>query len=396
MNHSPESKQADDFSLVLGGPLFQLLIRARLSTDTLGLVKRRLIFFSLFTWLPLLVLSVLTGDTLGGAIKVPFFYDVDAHVRFLVALPLLLVAELVFDQRCRPVLRRFIVREIIPPQARPEYEAIIGSAKRLRNSVLIEVLLIILVLTAGHYLWASQVALESATWYAANVDGHHHYYPAGYWYAFVSIPVFHFLLLRWYFRIFIWARLLWQVSRLDLDLVPTHPDHVAGLAFLGGSAVAFWPLLVSQGAILAGQLANYIFYEGKSLLDFKLEIVAAVVFLLLVVLGPLCVFAPRLAQVKRQGLSEYGDLAYRYVRKFDDKWLRGQAPLDEQLVGSGDIQSLNDLAGSFEVIHTMRLFPFSKSVVLKTTIAVLAPLLPLTLTMFSLEDILKRLFGILF
>jgi hypothetical protein len=266
---------------------------------------------------------------------------------------------------------------------------------RLRDSVMIEVLLIILVLTAGHYIWESQVALESATWYAANVDGHHHYSPAGYWYAFFSIPVFHFLLLRWYFRIFIWVWLLWQVSRLDLDLVPTHPDHVAGLAFLGGSAVAFWPLLVSQGAILAGQLANYIFYEGKSLLDFKLEIVAAVVFLLLVVFGPLCVFAPRLAQAKRQGLSEYGDLATRYVRKFDDKWLRGQAPLDEQLVGSGDIQSLNDLAGSFEVVHSMRPFPFDKTIVLQMAIAVLAPLLPLALTMISLEDLVKRLLGIL-
>ncbi|MDD1633308.1 MAG: hypothetical protein LUP91_14025, partial [Methylococcaceae bacterium] len=315
MNHSPDSKQADDFSLLLGGPLFQLLIRARLSTDTLGLVKRRLIFFSLFTWLPLLVLSVLTGETLGGAIKVPFFYDVDAHVRFLVALPLLLVAELVVHQRFKPILRKFIVREIVPPQARPEYQAIIGSAMRLRDSVLIEVLLIVVVLTATHYLWVSQFVLESATWYAANVDGHHHYSPAGYWYAFVSIPVFHFLLLRWYFRIFIWARLLWQVSRLDLDLVPTHPDHVAGLSFLGGSAVAFWPFLVSQGAIIAGQIANHIFYGGKSLLDFKLEIVAAVVFLLLVVLGPLCVFAPRLAQAKRQGLNEYGDLANRYVRE---------------------------------------------------------------------------------
>ena len=73
MTHSPDSKQADDFSLVLGGPLFQLIIRARLSTDTLGLVKRRVIFFSLFTWLPLLVLSVLTGETLGDTIKVPFF-----------------------------------------------------------------------------------------------------------------------------------------------------------------------------------------------------------------------------------------------------------------------------------------------------------------------------------
>ena len=395
MNHSSFSKQADDFSLVLGGPLFQLFIRARLSTDTLGLVKRRLIFFSLFTWLPLLVLSVLAGEALGGAIKVPFFYDVDVHVRFLLALPLLLVAELVVHQRIRLTIKQFIEREIVPARSLPAFEAIIGSAMRLRNSVMIEVLLIVMVLTATHYLWANQMTLESATWYAAIVDGHRQYSPAGYWYAFVSIPVFQFLLAHWYFRIFIWARFLWQVSRLDLHLVPTHPDRAAGLGFLGGSAAAFMPLLLSQGALLAGLIANHIFYQGKTLLDFKPEIIAAVVFFLLLVLGPLCVFAPRLAKAKRQGLLEYGTLASRYVDEFDQKWLRGGAPLDEPLVGSGDIQSLNDLAGSFEVVHSMRTFPFGKTVVLQTAVAVLLPVLPLALTMFSLEDMVKRLLGIL-
>ncbi|MFZ2170849.1 MAG: hypothetical protein WAW61_14580 [Methylococcaceae bacterium] len=395
MNRSPDNKQPYDFSLVLGGPLFQLFIRSRISTDTLGLLKRRLIFFSLFTWLPLLVLSVLAGEAAGGAIKVSFFYDVDAHVRFLVALPLLLVAELVVHQRIRLIVQQFVERGIVPAQVRPEFEAIIGSAMRLRNSIIIEVLLIVLVLTAWHYLWASQMALESATWYAAIVDGHRQYSPAGYWYAYISIPVFQFLLSRWYFRIFIWARFLWQVSRLDLHLVPTHPDRAAGLSFLGGSAAAFMPLLLSQGALLAGLIANYIFYEGKTLLDFKPEIVAFAVFYLLLILGPLCMFAPRLAQVKRQGLLEYGALASRYVDGFDQKWLRGGAPLDEPLVGSGDIQSLNDLAGSFEVVHSMRLFPFGKAVVLQTAIAALVPVLPLALTMISLEDIVKRLLGIL-
>jgi hypothetical protein len=395
MNHSPDTKQPDDFSLILGGPLFQLLIRARLSTDTLGLVKRRVIFFSLFTWLPLLVLSLLSGDAVGGAIKVPFFYDVDAHVRFLVALPLLLVAELVVHQRIKLIIRQFVERGIVLPHARPNFEAIIGSAMRLRNSVLVEVLLIVLVLMAGHYIWSSQVVLKAATWYTAVADGQHQYSPAGYWYAFVSIPIFQFLLMRWYFRIFIWARALWQVSRMDLHLVPTHPDRAAGLGFLGGSAAALMPLLLSQGALLAGQIANNIFYEGKTLLDFKPEIVVAVVFLLLLVLGPLCVFAPRLAQVKREGLLEYGALASRYVEGFDQKWLRGGAPPDEQLVGTGDIQSLNDLAGSFEIVHSMRRFPFDKTVLLQTAIAALVPLLPLALTMISLEDLVKRLLGIL-
>jgi len=395
MNHSPDNKQTDDFSLVLGGPLYQLFIRTRLTTNTLSLVKRRVIVISLFTWLPLLVLSVLSGDAAGGESKVPFFYDVDAHVRFLVALPLLLVAELVVHQRIRLTVRQFIERGIVPPQARPQFEALIGSAMRLRNSMVIEVLLIVLVLTAGHYLWSSQIALEAVTWYAAVVDGQHRFTPAGYWYAYVSIPVFQFLLLRWYFRIIIWARFLWQVSRLDLHLVPTHPDRAAGLGFLGGSTAAFMPLLLSQGALLAGQIANHIFYQGKTLLDFKPEIVAAAVFLLLLVLGPLCVFAPRLAQAKRQGLLEYGSLASRYVDEFDQKWLRGAAPQDEPLVGSGDIQSLNDLAGSFEVVHSMRPFPFGKTVVLQTAIAALLPVLPLALTMISLEDMVKRLLGIL-
>ncbi|MGZ8236852.1 MAG: hypothetical protein ACXWTY_03140, partial [Methylobacter sp.] len=145
MNNSPENKQLDDFSLVLGGPLYQLFIRARINTDTLGLLKRRVITISLFTWLPLLLLTVLSGDALGGDSKVPFFYDIDAHVRFLLALPLMLVAELVVHQRLRLIVRQFVERGIVLEQYRPEFDAIIGSALRLRNSVMIEILLIVLV-----------------------------------------------------------------------------------------------------------------------------------------------------------------------------------------------------------------------------------------------------------
>jgi hypothetical protein len=395
MNRSPDRKQAEDFSLVLGGPLYQLLIRSRISTDTLGLLKRRIIIISLFTWLPLLMLSVLAGEAAGGDIKVSFLYDVEVHIRFLLALPLLVVAELVVHQRFRPIILQFVERSIVSPEALPQFEVIIGSALRLRNSLMLEVLLIVLVFTAGHFLWANQVALEAATWFSIMVNGHHRLSPAGYWYAYASIPVFQFILFRWYFRIFIWARFLWQVSRMDLHLVPTHPDRAGGLGFLRHSVAAFIPLLLAQGILLAGMIANRIFYGGAMLLDFKQEIAAGVVFVLLVILGPLMVFAPRLAQTKRQGLLEYGALASSYVREFDRKWLRGAPPQDEPLVGSGDIQSLNDLAGSFEVVQSMRLFPFDKTAVLQTAIVTLLPVLPLALTLISLEDLIKRLVGIL-
>jgi hypothetical protein len=395
MDCSPDSKQLDDFSLVLGGPLYQLFIRARLGTDTLGLVKRRVIVISLFTWLPLLLLSLLPGESAGDAIKVPFHYDIEVHTRFLLALPLMLVAELVVHLRLRPIIRQFVERGIVVPESLQQFEAIIGSALRLRNSVMIEVLLIVLVLIGGHYLWFSQIALEADTWFSVFSEGSYRLSPAGFWYAYVSIPVFQIILFRWYFRIFIWARFLWQVSRMDLHLVPTHPDRSGGLGFLADSVAAYIPLILAQGVLLAGVIGNRIFYRGETLLDFKPEITAAVVFLLLIVLGPLCAFASRLAQCKREGLLEYGALASRYVIEFDRKWLRGMAPQDEPLVGSGDIQSLNDLAGSFEVVHSMRLFPFGKAAVLQTAVLVLLPVLPLALTLISLEDLVKRLIGIL-
>ena len=365
--------------------------------DALELVRRRVIIISLVAWLPLLVLSALEGQALGGNVAVPFLLDVDVHVRFLVALPLLIVAELVVHQRMRFVVRQFLERNLIPESALTRFEAAIASAFRLRNSVLAEVLLIAFVYVVGVLIiWRHYMALATATWYAApTVEGSKLSF-AGMWYGYVSLPLFQFLLLRWYFRLFIWTRFLWQVSRIELSLVPTHPDRVGGLGFLANTVYAFTPLAVAHGALLAGLIANRIFYLGAALPEFKIEIAVLVVFLMCVVLGPLLVFAPQLAQAKRTGNREYGTLAERYVREFDAKWLRGGVPADEPLVGSGDIQSLADLANSFEVVRTMRIAPVTKDAILQLAAATLAPVVPLALTMMSLEELLKTLFGILF
>ena len=240
------------------------------------------------------------------------------------------------------------------------------------------------------------MALDTATWYATPSAGGSKLSLAGMWYGYVSLPIFQFLLMRWYFRLFIWARFLWQVSRIELSLVPTHPDRVGGLGFLSNTVYAFAPLAVAHGALLAGLLANRIFYLGATLPEFKVEIAVVVIFLLCVVFGPLLVFAPQLAQAKRTGLREYGTLAERYVREFDAKWLRGGAPADEPFVGSGDIQSLADLGNSFEVVRTMRIAPVTKEAILQLVAATLAPIVPLALTMMPLEELLKKLFGVLF
>src|SRR5215813_1473684 len=285
-----------DFSLVLGGTLFQFLRRSHLSGDALELLRRRLITIPLLAWLPLLVFSALEGRALGGNVAVPFLLDVEAHARFLVALPLLIIAELVVHQRMRFVVRQFLERNLIPESALMRFEAAITAALRLRNSVLAEVLLIAFVYVVGVLLiWRHYMALATATWYAQPTATGLPLSLTGVWYGYVSLPLFQFLLMRWYFRIFLWARFLWQVSRLDLSLIPTHPDRVGGLGFLANTAFAFVPLAAAHGAILAGLIANRIFYAGAGLLDFKVELALVLVLLLCLAFGPLLLFAGRLA-----------------------------------------------------------------------------------------------------
>jgi len=390
-------REPRDFSLVLGGPLFQLFRKAHLTDDAMMLLRKRIVVISLFSWLPLMVLSAIEGQLWGGKAAVPFLLDVEVHVKFLVVIPLLIAAELVVHQRLLPLVKQFQDRRLIPDSAMARYDAAIESVFRLRNSVLAEVLLIAFVYGVGILIiWRQFTSLDAATWYATPSAGGSKLSLAGMWYGYVSLPVFQFLMCRWYFRLFIWSRFLWKVSRIDLALVPMHPDRVGGLGFLSRTAYAFGLLLLAHGALVAGHIASRIFYLGAELPDFKVEITVVVVFLMCLVLGPLLVFSSQLARAKRTGNREYGILAQRYVREFDAKWLRGGAPADEPLIGSGDIQSLADLGNSLEVVRSMRIVPVTKDAVLQLLAATLAPVLPLTLTMMPLEELLKKLLGVLF
>jgi hypothetical protein len=388
-------QKVTDFSLVLGGPLYQLFRRAHLTGDTLELLRRRIVIISLLAWLPLLVLSALKGQVLGGSKTVPFLFDVEVHARFLVALPLLISAELVVHRRMLLVLKQFLDRNLIPESAMARFDAAIASAFRLRNSVLAEVLIIALVYSVG-VIWRPYATLDASSWYSSPATTGSTLTFAGIWCCYVSMPVFQFLLIRWYFRLFIWGRFLWQVSRIDLSLVPTHPDRVGGLGFLSNMAYGFIPLAVAHGAVASGFIASRIFHLGEALLAFKVEMVIVVVIVQLMVFAPLVLFAAQLARTKRTGLREYGTLAARYVREFDAKWLRGGAAADELLLGSGDIQSLADLNNSFDVVRSMRIAPITRDAILQLGVATLLPVAPLLLTIMPLEEMLKMIAGVLF
>jgi hypothetical protein len=291
-------------------------------------------------------------------------------------------------------VRQFVERRIVVGPARDHFDRVAGTALRISRSVFAEILILVCVATVGVAVGTSVGSLSSSTWYAQTANNSTVLTPAGWWYVVVSRPLFQFVLLQWYFRFIVWNEFLWEVSRLRLQLMPTHPDRRGGLGFLFALNDLFAPFLLAHGTMLAGRVANGVIHAGLSVRHYEVELVAVPVAVLLFVLAPELMFSMQLWRTKRKGLSEYGMFAQRYVRDFDHKWLRGHAVGSGSLLGSADIQSLADLANSFQVILSMRVLPTRETILTMGLFAVL-PLAPLPLTMISGRDLLERLIKVM-
>lgn len=383
------------FPLMAGGALHRALTRAHLSGPALQFLHRRILAILTVTWLPLLALSILEGHAWDG-IGVPFLKDIGAQTRLLISLPLLLVAEGVVQRRILAAIPLFADRGLIEGVQRGQLVDAIASGRRWLDSVPAELLLVALVYAvalSGSLPQATTLTVD--TWHGKFRDGRHVLTLAGWWVAVVSLPLYQFLLVRWYFRLLVWWRFLWQVAKIELKLQPLHPDRMAGLGFLSRLSGAFALFLLAQGVMASGVIADQILYGGAVLSDFRVEIVAAGIFTATIVIGPLFAFVRVLSRAKQAGLLKHEALSMRYARQFDRKWSSGAVP-DEPLLGNADVQTLADLGNSYEPVRRMIVLPIDKSSLILLLAAALAPMLPLLLTMFSLKEMALRVISVLF
>ena len=238
------------------------------------------------------------------------------------------------------------------------------------------------------------MVVTAPSWFANPDRTHLNLTSAGHWFAFVSVPIFQFIVLRWYARFLIWLWFLWRVSRIPLDLIPTHPDRAGGIGFLSRAAYPFGFVLFTHGVLLSGLIANLVLHDGHGLMEFKIRVVGYIIFLVALMLCPLAVFIPSLLETKRRGLGSYDMLATRYTRDFSRKWIKGNPETDE-LLGSADIQSLADLGNSYSVIREMNIAPFGLRDMMLFAALTAAPLLPLSLFIFSLDELLDQVVKVL-
>lgn len=379
---------AGEFSLVCGGPLYRLMVKLRLIKPSVGELHRRILVMAGLAWLPLLVLSLIEGRAVGGVV-LPLLSDVATYAKFLLALPMVLVAEVILHRRLADAVPQFNRRGIVPPELAPRFDAAVASALRWRDSMTVELLLLAFAFVTVPLAW-HQTVVPVDSWIVDVRQDRTGFTRAGWWLVHFSAPLLQFLLLRMYFRLFVWGRFLWQVSRMPLRLAPSHPDRAGGLSFLEESIYGFAPLLFAQGISVSGLLARRAQMLDVSVFDYKFDVAIVVVTLAVLVLLPMCLLAPRLIQLRRKALFEYGELAAEYVREFDDKWLAGRRP-EEPLVGTADVQSLADMGGSYEIVAGVRPVPFSLRAVVGLLAVALAPFLPLVFTVYSVRDVATRL-----
>ncbi len=381
------SEAAENFSLTRGGPFYRLQIRLGGAEQERTRVARRALAAALLTWLPLLVLSMAQGLAYGQHVRIPFLYDLAANVRFLVALPLLILCEVGIDQSLRTVVTHFLKSGLVKEPELPSFEEAIGRLTRLRDHVLPE-----MVILAAAFLPSLSIrSMEGlllwgvSTWH--SVPGG---MPssAGWWFRLVSAPV-------WLWRMFLWASFIWRASRLNLGLIPTHPDMAAGLGFLSEGQRRFATIAFAGGAVMAGQVGNALAYEGSTISQLKFVLTGYCVFAIMLLVAPLLLPIPTLLRVKRRGLLEYGAMATRYTQMFDAKWVHGSPPKGETLLGNSDIQSLADMGNSFAIVRGMSVAPIDKRTLIWLAIAAVLPMVPVLLLGTPADELIRTVMKLL-
>ena len=371
------SASIENFSLTRGGPLHRVLVRLGSAGDDRRLVVKRALVASLFLWLPMLVLSLMQGKAYGTSVKVVFLRDIAVNVRFLIAVPILILAESGIDKTWRLLVHHFLQSGLVTEKERPAFEAIIAKTIRWRDRVWPEAVMVLLAFLPLLFTRTEPLMSTVSNWHGGAMSGT--ISPAGRWFNLIATPVFRFLLMRWIWRMALWTSFLWRAARLNLYYVATHSDLAAGLGFLSEGQKAFSPIVFAGGSVIAAQVANAILYEGATLSSQKLPMIAYGVLAILCLLAPLTVVSPVLFKIKRRALREYGALVTKHNQLFDQKWILEEREPGEQMLGHPDASSLVDLGSSFTVVRQMGLVPIDKPTLIILAISAAIPMIAVAL-----------------
>lgn len=342
----------------------------------------------LIGWLPLVVL-VLAEHLRGQVSFFSFLTDYGVHARSLIAAPLLIMSEPICLRRLENIAVYFVRSGIVQEQDRRFFAELAMSTRSLMSSTFAEVVAIVLAYAIGLLLirYAHLIALPP--WYVVGGSESKISW-AAWWYALVSMPLLLILFFGWLWRVILWGRFLIRVAKLKLCLISAHPDLTAGLKFLNSSLFAFMPVAFTFGVVVAGSAANRVAYQGATVDAFQNTVGGLLVFVLVLFVGPLLVFAMKLHRQKVQGIFTYGALADDVGRQFENKWIANYDKYAGVALESSDFSATTDLYQVVSNVHEMHVLPFDVKGLLSLMVSALLPFIPVVLMMVPIRQIIKE------
>lgn len=379
------------FSITHGGPLYHLLQRAHL-LDHRGNIRARWLIAVL--WLPIVMVSLIELATRG--VTDEMILDPTVHVRFLIALPLFVLAERMLERRCERAAYHMIEERLAE---RASLEAIFSRAEHLRDAWIAEAVIAAIVLVMGQLALAG--VLPSGLLHPIAHEG---YSASRVWYAAIALPFVQFLTARWLWRWVIWIYVLARLCHLPLALNTLHPDRSAGIRFLEGPIEGFAAFIAATAAMAATGWSIKIHAHEVTIESLTPMYLGFVVIVIVVACAPLLLFTPQLYEARHRDTAAYHKFAHDYAGAFRRKWLGsedeppepGTADLPSSALGSGDIQSFNDLIGSHGAVEKTRLRPFGIRSLGMLCVGALLPMLPLLFATMSVTELAKHLGKMMF
>jgi hypothetical protein len=185
-------------------PPIALQQRVGLVTPHKPNIRGRVLLVVLAGWLPLLLLAILQSLWTHSDKYTSLLWEVGVHARYLVAAPLLVLAESLCAPQLNAIAQYFMSGTIVDGVAKPRLQASVGLVRRMLGSAVVEGLVLILA-----YLVALAAALSHSSGqlpvWAQPAGGMPRFSLAGWWHTLVSLPLLLMLILGWIRRLIAWT-----------------------------------------------------------------------------------------------------------------------------------------------------------------------------------------------
>jgi hypothetical protein len=354
--------------------------------DNLG-VTRRALFFALFTWLPIIIWAALESRLLDRAAGEPLLAHYGVHVRCLVAIPLLILAEGMALRVLRTIVSQFLENGLIIESQRSRFAQIIKDITYLRDKAFPWIIIFALTLL---WLIGAPESLHQHELSWATLDTGVGF--GGWWFLYVVRPIFTILLLGWLWRIGLIFLLFRRISTLDLALVPNHPDGMGGLGFLQRLPKAFMLVTLAMSAVLASRWIHDSLYHQIALDTLKLPLLSFVLLWGLTVLAPLFVFSAKMISTRKKAIRTYSALLAEHGRLVHQKWILGQKVGEREILDAPELGPSADIQAIYAAVKSMRSVPIGKSCIMPVLVPIALPMIIVAATQIPLMKILTTLF----